>query len=727
MYIFFVFSLRTKLEQAYRLCPRCERSLKRTLNRVKTNVLGSKLKQIGAKGLRAFDLSKTDKRNKKTVYKKRHLCAQIALFALISISSLQLYVISNQIDITKQKLDSVFNAQTTNSILTVFSYFAAAKIMIADLLDNFLGLPYISLIMTSVRLFINNLYALTNGDIWTLINTNVSSLLDLNIVEDNTSVEMSTMIINLSGCFMSIFLLFLIGLEIGPVLSLLFWSCNMIIPSMAQDPSMLQSRLLLDIVQVKLKINFLTLIPQTQFTHSLSKLVITWSLLLLSLVNAFTVTKKGAKTDDANSSFHRLESESNSDVSESEAESELETSLRSTSSTGSGRRFGWNKTQILNSTISSNSPSIISNGGALRQRPFTASTQSLSNFHSATNKINTSFGSECNFKRTNPTDIPHSKFIANQSAFEPPSQQNQLNRSQFRSQPQHQSDADTELTLRCMSRNSLYDIPDDFESGITQLSISGIGGGHRNYRKQTRIFGSSDRIRESLQKSVLAPARFNGQENMQLHANQSSWLAGGYWNNSTSPQKRSVSQMSQHHPEPSLATRTSYDVFPMMSRTSSHSSGFESMRNSTTNNSRENSLCGEVDNDRTFLFCEPQQMVVKPQPQKSTIASGFGAVNGMNALSIDNDPAAMFRSIATPSASSVQSHNFNLPGPMPTRKTADSWIPFSQQSRTSLPSRSPSIASHEQLNSLNNAFSNDLPMRPYQRGSLIKLNTTNDI
>uniref|UniRef100_A0A182M4S1 Ima1 N-terminal domain-containing protein n=1 Tax=Anopheles culicifacies TaxID=139723 RepID=A0A182M4S1_9DIPT len=45
-----------QLEQAYKLCGRCERVLKRTLNDVKRNILGSKLAQIGSKSMDVLDM-----------------------------------------------------------------------------------------------------------------------------------------------------------------------------------------------------------------------------------------------------------------------------------------------------------------------------------------------------------------------------------------------------------------------------------------------------------------------------------------------------------------------------------------------------------------------------------------------------------------------------------------------------------------------------------------------
>lgn len=444
----------------------------------------------------------------------------------------------------------------------------------------------------------------------------------------------------------------------------------------------------------------------------------TWSLTVLSFVNTFTPFSKVAATEAKDTSFHRLESESNSDASDSEVESELETSLRSNvSSSVGGNRSMWGKTNILNSTIASSSASIASHVSLLsQQRQFASSTQSLCSLRVSKNKKRTSFESVRGFNANDHhMDFIQNKFNPNQTAFIT-SSQNQLNRSHcIPSRSQNYPDPD--IISRCASPNSLYDVPDDFESGITQLSISGIGGRPVNYRKQTRIFGSSDRIRDSLQKSILAPSRLS---NVNEHMNQSSWLAGGFWNNSTSPQKRNTSQMSHSHIERNGVTKA-FEVLPMMSRTSSHSSGFESMKNST-NNSRENSLCDENDLERTFLFCEPASVVraspataiIKPQPNRIMMNQTLGSVNEMSALSTGMDQTALFRSIASPQTNKSELNATTLPV---------------EQFNQSLPPlqlancNNSSITKQEQFG---NPFSKDFLTRPYQRGSLLKLNMTFD-
>lgn len=239
-----------KLEQAYRLCPRCERHLKRTLNRVKTNILGSKLKQIGKKGLQAFNLNANEKTNKTVVYKKRLIFARISLAVLVLISILQTFTIMNQIKITKPRLDSVFNAGTTKAILTTLSYISAVKIVAVQLLEHVIQLPYISFGVACMKIAINYVYGYMSGDFWSQLNTGIIELVEDNLVKDDTNINSSTLTTNVSGCFLSIFLLFLFGLGWGPVLSLLLWSSSMIIPSAIHNTDDVKQILLLDFVQV---------------------------------------------------------------------------------------------------------------------------------------------------------------------------------------------------------------------------------------------------------------------------------------------------------------------------------------------------------------------------------------------------------------------------------------------------------------------------------------------
>lgn len=232
------------------MCPRCERHLKRTLNKVKTNILGSKLRQIGTKGLQAFNLSLNQKANKVIVHRKRLTFARISLGALFVISVLQLITTTNQINITKPKLDAIFNAAATTSILTALSYISAVKILISQLIQHTLALPYISLAVTCVQMLVKYAYTYVSGDFLKLINLEMFEFDGLSLGGDDSDPGFSTLTTNVSGCFLSIFLLFLFGLGWGPVLSLLLWSLSMVLPTITLSTTDLTQALILDIAQV---------------------------------------------------------------------------------------------------------------------------------------------------------------------------------------------------------------------------------------------------------------------------------------------------------------------------------------------------------------------------------------------------------------------------------------------------------------------------------------------
>ncbi|EAA01410.4 AGAP002023-PA [Anopheles gambiae str. PEST] len=80
---------RKQLEQAYKLCGRCERVLKRTLNDVKRNVLGSKLAQIGSKSLTALDMH-IRASGKQLAHQKRQRWAKVCVWAITGLLAVKL-------------------------------------------------------------------------------------------------------------------------------------------------------------------------------------------------------------------------------------------------------------------------------------------------------------------------------------------------------------------------------------------------------------------------------------------------------------------------------------------------------------------------------------------------------------------------------------------------------------------------------------------------------------
>lgn len=164
--------------------------------------------------------------------------------------------------------------------------------------------------------------------------------------------------------------------------------------------------------------------------------------------------------------------------------------------------------------------------------------------------------------------------------------------------------------------STLYDVPDEFQSGITQLNISGTrlppnkvsaneqllkglpscGGAAPRYVSLGELTRSTIRPQ-----SIIGPARLRAPSTIHESATatnsispaRSSWLAGGYWNSQVSPQKRgNCSTFISARVDMPIAVSTVDRVnaaavqFPFISRTSSQSSGFESR----DNDSRESSL-----------------------------------------------------------------------------------------------------------------------------------------
>lgn len=361
--------------------------------------------------------------------------------------------------------------------------------------------------------------------------------------------------------------------------------------------------------------------------------------------NWYTLIEKTVDNKPNNSSFHRIYSECNSDMSdESDVEDDLNASIRSTGSNFSlhSRKSLRSNNTTLSNSVRSCSPSVFS--PSLNRKQLSSSVYSLNHFGQQ-QEMN-SFG-QLNKVNQNP-DIRGSVFGSTQSIYSALSghvsprpfgayENRNANYTDTQS-ALYGSPTSTiysaktqkpfeETDIRCSSRNSCQNIPDDFESGITQLNISGLTEKHFNDSnnfnglniRRTASSGFTSSLRQ--RKQILVPSRLNYNDSSQMRpvpVNQTSWLAGGYWN-STSPQKK----INQLHPQQPIFTQ-SKEVFPIISRTSSQSSGFESqassIKNGHENNSRENSICNEVaDAERDSMFPEPSILA-----QSTKIGGGLG-------------------------------------------------------------------------------------------------------
>lgn len=136
-------AFRRKLDQAYRLCPRCERQLKRTLTRVKQNVLGSKLAEIGAKGMEAFDLH-ISATNRKIIQNRKRRLTRLCGATLIVLAIINCIRTSRNARFTRSTLNMVFPHTVTTVILVSIAALSIAKGFVFSVFAYLMNMSWIS-------------------------------------------------------------------------------------------------------------------------------------------------------------------------------------------------------------------------------------------------------------------------------------------------------------------------------------------------------------------------------------------------------------------------------------------------------------------------------------------------------------------------------------------------------------------------------------------------------
>ncbi|XP_058129417.1 uncharacterized protein LOC131289875 [Anopheles ziemanni] len=131
---------RKQLEQAYKLCGRCERIVKRTLNDVKRNILGSKLAQIGSKGLKALDMHMKAS-TKQLAYLKRQRWAKISIYAITGLLLMKLWQDVSETGWTLADLMLLCPASLLATITRVVSYVLAMKQLVWQQFEKLLSEP----------------------------------------------------------------------------------------------------------------------------------------------------------------------------------------------------------------------------------------------------------------------------------------------------------------------------------------------------------------------------------------------------------------------------------------------------------------------------------------------------------------------------------------------------------------------------------------------------------
>uniref|UniRef100_A0A1Q3EVK1 Ima1 N-terminal domain-containing protein n=1 Tax=Culex tarsalis TaxID=7177 RepID=A0A1Q3EVK1_CULTA len=121
-----------QLEQAYKLCGRCERVVKRTLNDVKRNILGSKLAQIGSRGLKVLDLHMEVNGKREAAFRKRKTVASVCLGVIVVLLGMRLGERAMQVEMTRERLEAVLGSMVASCALIVVSYVVAMRDTLGD-------------------------------------------------------------------------------------------------------------------------------------------------------------------------------------------------------------------------------------------------------------------------------------------------------------------------------------------------------------------------------------------------------------------------------------------------------------------------------------------------------------------------------------------------------------------------------------------------------------------
>ncbi|XP_035897285.1 uncharacterized protein LOC118505507 [Anopheles stephensi] len=131
---------RKQLEQAYKLCGRCERILKRTLNEVKRNILGSKLAQIGSKSMDVLDMH-IRASGKQQAHLKRVRWARVCVWAITALLLVKLQQDFADSQWTVADLILLCPAPLLSGITVLLSYALAMRELFYQQFDKLLAEP----------------------------------------------------------------------------------------------------------------------------------------------------------------------------------------------------------------------------------------------------------------------------------------------------------------------------------------------------------------------------------------------------------------------------------------------------------------------------------------------------------------------------------------------------------------------------------------------------------
>lgn len=550
-----------QLEQSYQLCRRCQKTLKRTLVKVKSTILGSKLKQLGSKCLK--QLNANIRKLPITPSKERQCLSTICFYTMLVFSVINLIEVAQSIDLSKTRLETLFSPDVTRGILMVVSYIGAFKQTTVNV---------VGYMLTEVNVgdFFDSSIEMVMGKFRALGGAKVEAI----------SVE-NDVIMQTFGVVMSIGL-FLAQTDkmLSKFVMLVLWNVGQYILLAKQNLKGLSDGLVCDLLTIAY--------------------VVVMTMKLYS-VKRHVIEEVALKIKTKDNSFHRIYNEdSGSEISDSESENATSSSRFLTSSPRNRGGFGNKSVVSLNSTKSISpgmfqsgsvfescrSPTSIFNGSMYRSNQDLRSVPLIPRKVVSENYLNKSFNAGYAPSNVNLNESFCSVSSSHQTPF------NRMNNmTQVFNAP----------TISRLTN------PNNISLESINLGMPLVNGGSGSFMNLAKGPFANELPRSpsamSMRSSILTPSRLT---HVATPVASQSWVAGGFWGQQTSPQKEH-----SHKLPPQLTV----DFCPIFSRTSSQSSGFESHASSlhqgaggaTANGgrfSREGSFYNE-ELDRGSVFSEP--------------------------------------------------------------------------------------------------------------------------
>ncbi|XP_058443695.1 uncharacterized protein LOC131425654 [Malaya genurostris] len=546
-----------QLEQTYKLCSRCERVLKRTLNEVKRNILGSKLAQIGTRGLKVLDLhmAASDKQN---AFQKRQTIASVCLWMIIVLLVVKLGQRAVQFELNRAQLEMLFGSSVAQTILIAVSYMLAFKHTMIKLWNSVWN-------QAAVVDGVDQLCAMKDFLIhrWDLHRENISETVSEK-VEQSPELADSNVLLNFALLALAAMLCAKSHIDcVKPIVLMLCCVGEMLLLGAESGLAFMGKEVSHELVEVFLS-----------------------SIALVTAIGCIGQTSpKIQPSDNLNSSFHKIYSQQATECDFSDA-SEHHLQQQSSTVDVSARSMD---------TTKSMSPSVLT---ASTVRPFLDCS-----FSTVSSPKSTFNGSVLNVNRLNTTLQEHSPRTYSRQSFPQP-ESSLLKTASFSvdnfttaavAPSQHG------LNKFGYSMNALNNaafMEDRFGDDIDRLSISGRLSTSRkdlsmvNNPFATHHVDNDDSISLRHRNFTISPPKLGA-----IAESGSSWIAGGYWG--MSPQKNDAE---------SDAGNVTLVQKPFMSRTSSQSSGFESQptRRPTPEEP-------PTDLDRISLFSEPAAIFHQPK------------------------------------------------------------------------------------------------------------------